>query len=538
MDHRIKVWLALATSGVVLAGINYFQSDSSVVGVFLVLLAVAAGFSINHFLVAQPLHKGIKRFTNKLSLPNQNALQTLEQLFDDCEVQGVLRDKLSQQGGDIAIAAAEMSFSADQLKSRVHEEVKDTAQIVETSVQIQQQVEEMVQHTQSVADRVSEAQGLNEKGKLALDAVLPQMDETRAQVNTNAELISQLETKSGEIRAVTGVISEIADQTNLLALNAAIEAARAGEQGRGFAVVADEVRALAAKTSDATEQISKTIQQINHEIKHAVGNSQELMRTIDQSVSMTQEVGEHLQIMTERSGVIQQNVNSMAGNIQANSGQVQLISSIVSATRDRLEQTEAEITKISAQSLSLSDTAEQIYESFGDSSLGDVHDKARQEAADAAAAIGQLFEDAIAAGSLNQGDVFDTSYQEIAGTNPAKFNTRYDTFSDKNFPDIQEPILQRNNNFAYAGAVDVNGYFPTHNNKFSQPLTGDFETDLLNSRNKRIFSDRTGNRCGSHTRTFLLQTYKRDTGEVMHDLSVPIYVNGKHWGGFRIGYRS
>jgi methyl-accepting chemotaxis protein len=62
--------------------------------------------------------------------------------------------------------------------------------------------------------------------------------------------------------------------------------------------------------------------------------------------------------------------------------------------------------------------------------------------------------------------------------------------------------------------------------------------DIVNNRTKRIFSDRTGKRCGSNTQPFLLQTYKRDTGEVMHDLSAPIYVNGQHWGGFRIGYRS
>ena len=96
-------------------------------------------------------------------------------------------------------------------------------------------------------------------------------------------------------------------------------------------------------------------------------------------------------------------------------------------------------------------------------------------------------------------------------------------------------ILDNNDFIIYAGAVDRNGYFPTHNKKFSQPLTGNYETDLANNRTKRIFSDHTGARCGKSTQSFLLQTYKRDTGEIMHDLSAPIYVNGKHWGGFRIG---
>ncbi|MGB1092044.1 MAG: methyl-accepting chemotaxis protein, partial [Oceanobacter sp.] len=88
------------------------------------------------------------------------------------------------------------------------------------------------------------------------------------------------------------------------------------------------------------------------------------------------------------------------------------------------------------------------------------------------------------------------------------------------------------------GAVDINGYFPTHNKRFSHPVTGNYEKDLAQSRTKRIFNDRTGLRCGQNSRPFLLQTYKRDTGEVMHDVSVPILVRGRHWGGFRIGYRS
>ena len=113
-----------------------------------------------------------------------------------------------------------------------------------------------------------------------------------------------------------------------------------------------------------------------------------------------------------------------------------------------------------------------------------------------------------------------------------------DSFTDRVLPSLQEELLASMPHLVYAGAVDNNGYFPTHNKKFCKPLTGDYETDLVNNRTKRIFDDHTGARCGSNTKQCLLQTYKRDTGEVMHDLSAPIYVAGKHWGGFRIGYRS
>ncbi|MEO9273363.1 hypothetical protein ABFY09_00780 [Marinomonas sp. 5E14-1] len=87
-------------------------------------------------------------------------------------------------------------------------------------------------------------------------------------------------------------------------------------------------------------------------------------------------------------------------------------------------------------------------------------------------------------------------------TNPQKYSTAYDVFSDQTFPAIQEAVLDKYEEVMFAGAVDVNGYFPTHNKKLSQPLSGDFEKDLVNNRTKRIFNDPTGSRCGAHTDTF------------------------------------
>jgi methyl-accepting chemotaxis protein len=78
---------------------------------------------------------------------------------------------------------------------------------------------------------------------------------------------------------------------------------------------------------------------------------------------------------------------------------------------------------------------------------------------------------------------------------------------------------------------------PTHNRAFSHAQTGDRAVDAVKSRSKRLFNDPTGIRCGSHQQALLLQTYSRDTGELMHDLSVPITVQGRHWGGLRLGYR-
>jgi len=82
-----------------------------------------------------------------------------------------------------------------------------------------------------------------------------------------------------------------------------------------------------------------------------------------------------------------------------------------------------------------------------------------------------------------------------------------------------------------------NGYVPTHNNQFCQALTGNYDKDFIGNRTKRLFEDRVGRSAGAHEEKYSLQTYRRDTGELMFDLSMPIYVNGRHWGGMRCGYR-
>jgi methyl-accepting chemotaxis protein len=215
-----------------------------------------------------------------------------------------------------------------------------------------------------------------------------------------------------------------------------------------------------------------------------------------------------------------------------------VIADAILRIRDGLLVTEAELPLASKSAMVLAERAEGLFEAAVASGAQTSHDALRAVAQQAAHEVGRLFERAIANGEISEAALFDRQYRPIPNTNPPKHATAFDAFTDRVLPALQEKILQDMPQVAYAGAVDNNGYFPTHNRKFSKTLTGDYETDLVNNRTKRIFNDRTGMRCGANTKAFLLQTYKRDTGEVMHDLSAPIHVNGRHWGGFRIGYRS
>jgi methyl-accepting chemotaxis protein len=181
--------------------------------------------------------------------------------------------------------------------------------------------------------------------------------------------------------------------------------------------------------------------------------------------------------------------------------------------------------------------AETVSEQLAAVGLDDYHQRIYDLARSGATQIAAQFEADIQAGRISANDLFDRHYQPIANSFPAKFKTRFDSYADQVLPSIQEPLLSQHEGLVFAIACTAEGYVPTHNKAFNHATTGDRAVDTLKSRSKRLFNDRTGIRCGSHQQPLLLQTYMRDTGELMHDLSVPIMVQGRHWGGLRLGYK-
>lgn len=149
----------------------------------------------------------------------------------------------------------------------------------------------------------------------------------------------------------------------------------------------------------------------------------------------------------------------------------------------------------------------------------------------------EQFDLLLTSGQLNAGQLFDTFYIPIPGTDPQKYKTQYDTLTDEILRPIIDRYLKKDKRLVFVIAVDRNGYLPTHNTRFAQPLTGDPKVDSVKNRSKRIFNDRTGLAAARNTEPYLLQRYNRDTGEKMADLSIPITIINRHWGAIRIGYQ-
>jgi methyl-accepting chemotaxis protein len=167
---------------------------------------------------------------------------------------------------------------------------------------------------------------------------------------------------------------------------------------------------------------------------------------------------------------------------------------------------------------------------------GDFDLKVREMAFACRDEVIQEFQTLLTAKRLTIAQLFDTFYIPIANTTPQKFTTQYDKITDAPLKAILDKYLARDNRLLFVVAVDKNGYLPTHNSKYSLPPTSDLDYNTKNSRDKRLFNDRTGLAAAKNTQPFLLQKYSRDTGEELFDLSVPILVNDKHWGAIRIGY--
>ncbi len=513
------------------------------------IVSALGAFAVAYFMVIAPLQRGVAHIQslvdaggNAAAQPDAPRSAVAAELIDKvnaylsnrCQLAG----QMAEVGGGMATAAAEVSYASDQLKKRVQSQVAHINEIVNAAGIISSTVQAAMESSAVSVETAQKTRQASYSGQEFIQEATQKMDQMRVRVEEAVALMSNLETRANQIKQITGVINDIADQTNLLALNAAIEAARAGDQGRGFAVVADEVRNLAKRTTAATTEIGQMVQEINEETGRVAGTMSNLVNAVAENSEQTTKVDRQFDEVLEHAREVERQIREVAEGSEQNHQHLQQISESIQSVSGHLSDTAAEVESVSEQALHLSDRAETLFELLGETDLSGLHEQVRAVAQRSAAQIGARFEQAVKDGRLSMEDLFDRKYQPIPGTDPQKFSTRFDGFTDEILPAIQEPILTECPGVAFAATVDNNGYLPTHNKKFSQPLSGDYQKDLVNSRTKRLFNDRTGVRCGSHTKPFLLQTYKRDTGEIMHDLSVPIFVNGRHWGGFRIGYVS
>ncbi|WP_277374083.1 methyl-accepting chemotaxis protein [Pseudomonas sp. AA-38] len=337
-----------------------------------IILGLLCALGITQVIVG-PLQKvvGIARqiaagdLTMNIASDRRDELGQLMQAMQ--EMASSLRDLIGTLGAGItqlATAAEELSAVTEQTSAGVTQQRMETEQVATAMNEMTATVLDVARNAESAANSASEAEGQTRQGGAVVKQAIERIERLAQTVEESVETITRLKGDSANIGTVLDVIKGIAEQTNLLALNAAIEAARAGEAGRGFAVVADEVRALARRTQESTAQIEQLIAALQNGAESAVSVMDRSSGMASDTVEAARQAGTALEQIDEAVSRIQQMNQQIATASEQQSSVAEEINRSVSSIRDIAEQSAAASEETSASSVDLarlgSDLQQQI----------------------------------------------------------------------------------------------------------------------------------------------------------------------------------
>ena len=281
-----------------------------------------------------------------------------------------LLSRLRGSFSEVQAAAARMAAITADVNRTTHEIAENSHAQNDASSDMAAAIEELTVSISMVANQAQEASQHTIKSRETADSGADVILATVQGIQTISDSVRQTSTRidalrndSEKISSVANMIKEIAEQTNLLALNAAIEAARAGEQGRGFAVVADEVRKLAERTSLSTQEISTLLEQMQSSAAHAVNSMSQAVREVDAGVANAQRAGRSIQEIKEGSSTVVGSVEEISEAVREQSAattsisqRIEQIAQMTERNTTAVENTAEAVNRMSEMSQEISDT--------------------------------------------------------------------------------------------------------------------------------------------------------------------------------------
>jgi methyl-accepting chemotaxis protein len=452
-----------------------------------------------------------------------------------------LVDQLANRIGGLGVELADVAGNLQEVAGRVSTQSDRFGHLQKTA-------ETMVSANHGIASASRAVQS-------AATAAVSEITQSRAAVETAVQHIAELieavrriELRLGDVGTaltqvakVSGSIEAIAKQTNLLALNATIEAARAGAAGRGFAIVASEVKSLAEATRQATHSIGDTVRDLDGQIGNLIGASGDASVRAKNAGEGAQQIQSIIVRVQDGFTAVGREIDGVARAATSNLAHCDMVIDELGNLAKGVDLSSIDLKHADERVAKLLDISEGLIELIANSGaetsdaplIGVVIDTAKQ--------ISAAFEAAVERGDIGLDQLMDEKYREIPGTDPKQYLTDYVAFTDRILPPIQDPVQKIDPRIVFCVAWAKGGYLPTHNPNYRLPQGPDPVWNKANCRNRRLFSDRAVKKVAANTRPFLLQTYRRDMGGgnfvLMKDLSSPIYVRGRHWGAFRMGFR-
>lgn len=338
-----------------------------------VLLIVSTSVSRSIFVRLQQMIERMKAvaqgdLTERVPVTSHDEVAELAQWFN------TFLDKLQETLGQVSSNTQSLAASSEEIATSSRDQAQDAETQKDQTNQVAAAMQEMSATVHEISENSNKAAAASQKaaetaheGGKVVEETLSRMRTIANSVGDTARKVQELGKRSDEIGRISGVIDDIADQTNLLALNAAIEAARAGEQGRGFAVVADEVRKLAERTGNATKEIAEMICKIQAETKTAVIAMEAGSKEVESGVESTRRAGESLQGIIQMSEQVGDMVTQIAtaatqqsATTETINNNIEEIARIASSTESGAQQTAGALQDVAGLALNLRELVSQF----------------------------------------------------------------------------------------------------------------------------------------------------------------------------------
>lgn len=468
-------------------------------------------------------------------------------ISSDPDAPFVDRRKVSQQRlQSLGTLAEQTGTHIVDLAGFLHKIDQDAKHQLNVVDEVGQQAHTLTQINHEMTDGLATVASANTRALATVEGSIDTLKTSSSRSREIAGWVGQLDGALGsvqdtlrEVNRANQQIAKIARQVNILAVNARIEAARAGDMGRGFAVVAEAINALSKETSEAARDVTGS----TLTLRELIGGLRDDAHSVVEDAEKVLEGSASADIALAQ---ISQDVRAASDDTQRLSTAAQSVTVAVDQLAPALDgltqglhATAAQVHQANLRVEGIIDTSERTVQLAVEMGGNNADSPIIELVQDNAARIAALFERAIDTGTISAAALFDTRYTPISGTNPTQVMAAFTRLTDDILPAIQEPILEVDGRIVFCAAVDKNGYLPTHNMKFAAPQGGDPVWNAANSRNRRVFDDRVGLKSGQNSAPFLMQIYRRDMGGgqfvLMKDISAPIFVHGRHWGGLRIG---
>jgi methyl-accepting chemotaxis protein len=344
------IWGVVIISGLLIAG----GALVSWILINKIVNPLNAGISITSQMAAGEINIEIEEGANDELGGLQAALKELSMNLS--RIVGQIKDVSST----VASSSEEVSATTAQITSGIDDQAKQIDQSAAAITEVSQSIVEVARNAANASDAAKESVNIAGEGKTVVEKTVTSMLNIAENVEKSSQTIGELGESSKQIGAIINVINDIAGQTNLLALNAAIEAARAGEQGRGFAVVADEVRKLAEKTAKATDEITEMIKKIQRETELSVKSMMQNKEEAEEGVTMANHAKESLDKIVHASETCLQMVHSIAAATEEQSSAIEQVSSTMEKVANVFGSSRDSVTQINTSTNELARIAGEL----------------------------------------------------------------------------------------------------------------------------------------------------------------------------------